>query len=107
VSPSRSRKHEDKVMKRHGGRRNPASGALPGWKGDGQTEPHLYELKYTDKASYKLKLAELRKIGQEALIHKKSPVFLVTFCEGNREFSYVIIPEEDFLEMRDGDGGTT
>jgi len=99
---ARSTIHEHKTMKRHGGRRNPASGSIPGWKGDGQTEDHLYEIKYTDKGQFILKLATLRKLEKEALAHKKDPALALTFYDGKREFTYIIIPEGDFLELRDG-----
>lgn len=102
MTASRSTKHEDKIMKRHGGRRNPSSGSVPGWEGDGGTDTHLAEIKYTDKKQFTLKLATLRKIEGEALAHKKNPALILTFYDGRREFTYVVIPEGDFLELKNG-----
>ena len=55
-----SNKESDKQEKRialqlKGGRRQIASGALPWWKNDVQSDNFLVEAKYTDAKSYSLK----------------------------------------------------
>lgn len=62
----RARRSELELAKSTGGRRQPASGALPGRKGDVRTNGFLVEDKFTDAKSYTLKADDWRKIEQEA-----------------------------------------
>lgn len=68
-----------------GGSTQPASGALPGRKGDGRVFDKLrVEAKFTQAKEYKLQLSELNKIAGE--------------CEGNERPLVVV----DFREKRTG-----
>lgn len=70
-------------MERLGGRVQPASGSLDGYKGDGRVYgKYRIETKYTTKASYVLKLAELFKIASETT-ELEQPVFVIDFKDGD------------------------
>jgi len=86
LKPKRKRhisKLQDKdVMDRLGGRVQPASGSLPGNKGDGRVYGRLrVETKYTTKTSYRLDLRELFKIAGEAN-ELEVPVMIIDFKDG-------------------------
>jgi len=63
----RSVRQERRIARDVGGRRVAGSGSMPGNKGDVAAPGYLLEAKYTDKASYSLKLAIWRKIECEAI----------------------------------------
>lgn len=73
------KKIENKFAKSVKGRRQPASGAFTGLKGDIKTKNLLFELKYTDKKSYTLKKDLLKKIDSEAFQLRKIPIFVIQF----------------------------
>ena len=64
---------EKRVAKSVGGRRQKASGALPGAKGDIRSVELLGECKRTDKKSISITLEYLAKITQEAGYYNKIP----------------------------------
>lgn len=65
-SGRRARRSEEELAKSSGGRRQPASGALPGRKGDVRENGFLVDDKFTDAASYTITKKTWRKIEQEA-----------------------------------------
>lgn len=80
---SRSRAQEARWAARKGGRPQPGSGTRPGAPGDVRSEDDLTECKYTDGASYPLKVTLLRKILTEALRNGREPEFVVEFQKHN------------------------
>lgn len=88
----RSRTQERKRADEVGGR--PTAGSGSSWRsaGDVSTDDVLEEVKFTDKASYSLKVADLQAIRRKALNTGKEPSFLVEFSEHNMR---VIIQIED------------
>jgi hypothetical protein len=68
-----------------------------GWvrKADVRSEDLLIEAKTTTKASWSLKLAELRELRKQAIMDDRMPVFIVDI-QGHR---YVVLDENDWLEM--------
>lgn len=64
---------ENRVAKVLGGRRQKASGALPGAKGDVRGVELLAECKRTDKKSISITIEYLQKITQEAGYYGKIP----------------------------------
>lgn len=72
----KSMRSERKLAQRVGGWRTPASGALA-IKGDVQTDALLIELKETDKAEFRLRLADLVKVSREAYGSGKEPAFVI------------------------------
>jgi hypothetical protein len=81
----------------------PASGALPGAKGDYHIPEFKVEHKATEKRSYSVKLADLQKVTGEGADDGRTPAFHITFCSGNgqprRNGSWIMIPEWAFKEM--------
>ena len=93
----KSRKHENRIAKRIGGKRTAASGAFWSRKGDVRSEDLLIEHKYTGKKQTTNKSDVLKKIMREAILDGRMPVLGVHLDGEN----YVVLLEDDFLEMRD------
>jgi hypothetical protein len=69
----KSMKQENRVAKAVKGRRQKASGALPGSKGDVRSVELLGECKRTDKKSISITIEYLQKITEEAAYYSKIP----------------------------------
>lgn len=93
---SKSRRQEKKIASKIGGRTRPASGAIPGMKGDVISKRCLVEAKRTDKTQITLKKAWLEKIRDEAFQARRMPVLAIQFRESE---NYILIRENDFLEL--------
>ena len=97
------RKSETRLTRELGGRGRPASGALPGSKGDIDLGSFLLEAKSTVASSLILKLAWLIKIGREAKSEGKCPALSVSFVneDGHPCFDgeWVLVPMYKFREM--------
>jgi len=91
----RSKKQEERTADKYYGSRNVMSGA--GWvrKNDVRTIDLLVENKFTDKNSYSIKSEEMVKLARTAILEDRVPVLQVDL--GGR--SYVVLLEDDFLEM--------
>lgn len=97
---SRSRRQEERVAERLGGRRTPGSGS--GWttKNDVKTDDVSLEVKYTDKKSYSLKLDDLLKAERQALLDSGREFgFLVGF--GRKNGANMVIDREFVVISRD------
>lgn len=97
-----SNKHEAEVAYAFGGDLTPMSGA--GWikKGDIHTDEELIECKATEKRSYSVSFKMLKDLQHEAIVASRIPVLDIKFQPpGERPRRYVVIPEEDYLELRD------
>lgn len=90
-----SRKHEDRLAKATGGKRNAASGAFWSRKGDVRSRLYLLEHKWTGNKTFTVKSVEVEKITKEAILDGRIPVFGV-HLNGN---NYVLLGEDDFLEL--------
>jgi len=101
----RMRKHvresERQIGKDIGGRAQPASGALPGMKGDARARGRVrVESKTTKTLSYSVDRRELNKIRSECTGLEK-PVFVVEFVNPTtlrEEDKWVLVPYEDWHE---------
>ena len=91
-----SLKHEKRLEKAVGGKRNAASGAFWNRKGDVRSDDLLIEHKWTGKKSVTIKSEVLQKITKEAILDSRTPV-LGLHLDGE---NYVVLLEEDFLELR-------
>lgn len=91
-----SLKHEKRLEKIVGGKRNAASGAFWSRKGDVRSDDLLIEHKWTGKKSVTIKSEILKKITKEAILDSRTPV-LGLHLDGE---NYVVLLEEDFLELR-------
>lgn len=94
-----SRKQEDRLAARIGGRRTPASGARWHTKGDVRGSQFLIELKWTGKKQITIKAEVLEKIHDEAILDGRLPA--VGFELNGR--NYVILEEDDAVSTF-GDG---
>lgn len=92
-----SQKHEKRLAKAVGGSTNAASGAFWSRKGDVRSDDLLIEHKWTGKKSFSLKAEVLEKIVMEAIIDSRMPVLGISLNNKN----YVLLTEDDFLEMRE------
>lgn len=92
-----SKKHEKRLAKTIGGTRNAASGALWARKGDVRSTDLLIEHKWTGKKQFTIKSDVLKRNVREAILEGRMPV-LGVHLDGE---DYVILLENDFLEMRD------
>lgn len=75
------RKSEKRLTKKFGGRETPASGAMPGAKGDISFDRILLEAKATTKDSLSVKFEWLAKITREARSENKVPALSVSFVK--------------------------
>lgn len=75
------RKAEERLPRLRGFWPTPASGALPGRKGDFESAEQLMELKTTATASYRLRLATLLKLAREAREAGKAPALRLAFVD--------------------------
>jgi hypothetical protein len=92
-----SQKHEKRLAKKVGGSKTAASGAFWSRKGDVRSSDLLIEHKWTGKKSFSIKALEVEKIVTEAIIDSRMPVFGISLNNKN----YVLLTEDDFLEMRE------
>jgi hypothetical protein len=92
-----SQKHEKRIAKAVGGKTTAASGAFWSRKGDVRSDDLLIEHKWTGKKSFSLKADILEKIVTEAIIDSRMPVLGISLNNNN----YVLLTEDDFLEMRE------
>lgn len=78
-------------------------------KNDLRTDDRSFEVKYTDKASYSLKLADLLKAERHALLDSgRGFGFVVGFGRRDGQAAiridreFVVIPKEDYERLLDG-----
>jgi hypothetical protein len=92
-------KAEKDAADRWGGKLSPASGSGPRAKNDFRTTDELVEHKYTENKSFRLVEEDLIDLNVNAVCEGRIPVFLVEFATGT---SYVVLREDDYLELRHG-----
>lgn len=92
-----SQKHEKRLAKKVGGKRTAASGAFWSRKGDVRSKALLIEHKWTGKKQVTIKSEVLKKITREAILDSRIPV-LGLHLDGE---NYVVLLEDDYLEMRE------
>ncbi len=100
------RPSEKRTLKRLGARPTPASGAIPGGAGDGETEEYVIECKSTSFRSLPLRLADLAKVTREAQASGQTGVLSATFTDENgsprRGGKWVVVPEWLWRELTNG-----
>jgi len=96
-----SKKQESRVAQRSGGRRVPASGALPGIKGDVSGKLHLIECKTTGKKSIRIEQRWLTKIAREAAMKHKMPGLVFSFPDiaSDVDQDWIAVPMRDFVNL--------
>ena len=102
----RSKKHEKRVAKELGGRRQPGSGSMEGAKGDLKTEYALCDHKFTDKLSYTITQETLVKLVKETQEEgKRVPILMIKFDKPVQELKWLnqtewaLIPSELLKEV--------
>lgn len=100
----RSRKQEQRVAKREGGKRQPGSGAIDGFEGDVRAlGRYRGECKFTRASSYTLKLVDLKKLESQAR-GEELPVFDLEFQSESPPKRYVVLPEWVFETLMEEAG---
>ena len=97
----KSRKQENILAKKIGGKRQKASGAVTHHRGDVSCKEILFEAKRTDKESLSIKKEWLSKISKEALMVGKVPGFSFEIGEAEQliEMSWTAVPTNFFQEL--------
>jgi hypothetical protein len=97
-----SRRQEDSIAERLGGRRQPGSGAIEGVKGDVKVEgKYRIEAKHTKQKSYRVTREELNKIRGECE-GTETPLFVIDFVDpstGRSPDRWVLMPFHRFEQM--------
>jgi len=93
----KSQMHEKRLAKKLGGTVNAGSGSFWSRKGDVRADGLLIEHKYTGKKTYTLKALDLEKNVTNAILESRIPIFGISLNSKN----YVILTEDDFLELRE------
>lgn len=86
-------KNEEEVMRELG--LTPTKGSGSGWveKEDGYNDHILCQLKSTDKESYRIKQLDIEKLEYNAIVSRKTPVFIIQFL--NKDTRYALMAIED------------
>lgn len=96
--------YEKKLAKKVGGRRQPNSGAITGFKGDVITQEFLLDLKTTKHMSATVKVEELQKITNEALPYNKVGALVIHFenvDDVHVPSQWVCMPLDEFNIIQD------
>jgi hypothetical protein len=97
------RKSEKRVAKELGAVERPASGAMPGAKGDMELRRALVEAKSTTGNSISVSLDWLCKIAREARSDGKTPALTVSYVDDDgrprQDGDWVLIPLYAFKEL--------
>ena len=72
-------KTERRILKKIGARRQPASGAIPGFPNDGVKNRYLIEVKSTQRVSLGLKRKWLEDLEENAISRSKIPALMIVF----------------------------
>ena len=98
---SMSMKQETRVATRSSGRRVPASGSIPGIKGDVNARLHLLECKTTGKKSLRVEQKWLTKIAREAATKMKMPGLVFSFPDmaSDVDQDWIAVSMRDFLSI--------
>jgi len=103
----RSRQQELDGARRYGGRVNARSGAGDVRKNDVQTEDESIEFKITEQSGYRLRIVDLIQAWVHATLAHRKMIFGIEFAEKSvtaldrrGPMRWVVLPEDDFLAMR-------
>lgn len=91
---------EERVASIFGGRRTAASGSGTKDKADVITDTELFEVKYTENLSFSLKVEDLLKLQTYADLKSREPVFHVNYGTALGDKHYVVIPENEYYNMK-------
>ena len=96
---------EDRVAKRTGGKKQPASGSKPMNKGDVLSGRYLVEAKTSGKKSIRVSQNWLEKISDEAVQINKVPALTLGFPNMRLgvERDWLMIPMKEFIRLKELD----
>lgn len=96
----RSLRSENELAKTFGGRRQPASGALPvaSLKGDVKTKTFLFDDKVTGAKSFSVTIKDWNKLRKQAFQARRTPVLRVNFDDGPNLY---VIDQRTFSLLND------
>ena len=102
-----SMKNEYRLARRLGGKQQPASGAIAGYKGDVILDDFLLDLKETEAMSISVRVADLQKIQKEAEGSGREPAVVIRFNNAKvveREWAVITVELLKELLAKHGDG---
>jgi len=99
-----SKEQEKRVAKKMGGRRQPASGALPGIPNDVSTDEFLVECKRTKYSGMGIKGDWIERLDEVAIMHGKIPCIELEFdgLPDGVTKHWMMIPFDVFCERMTG-----
>ena len=101
-------KTERRILKKIGARKQPASGAIPGFPNDGVRDRYLIEVKSTQRTSLGLRRRWLEELEENAISRSKVPALMIVFNmpDPTQDFAlyqeWVAIPCRDFERLTKG-----
>lgn len=108
----RSKRQEDRIAKDVGGRTQPGSGAVWGYRRDVVTPEFMIEAKTTRGKSHRAIVKDLEFLRKQAYEREKIPAYIITF-EGEGGYDAVLVPTWDYepdvpakIEMHNPELGT-
>lgn len=95
--------HEDRVAKKMGGKKQPASGAMLLHKGDVLSGRYLVEAKTSGKKSIRVSQSWLEKISDEAAQTNKIPLLALGFpnIRLGVDRDWVCVPMKEFVKLKE------
>jgi hypothetical protein len=84
-----------------GGEVSPGSGS--GWRrpNDVRDPVNLWEMKRTASKAITVKLSDLETLRRRAITSGRDPLMHLEFGAGSQARRYVVIPEDDYMALRD------
>lgn len=95
----RSRRQEERIAETYAGRRQPGSGSFPARPQDVSTGAFLIQAKTTEKERFGVRKDVLGKLERDAVLRGKMPVLVLEFVTRYAADSYVVLRENDFLDL--------
>jgi hypothetical protein len=106
VARNLGQKTEKRIIKKIGGRQQPASGAIPGIPNDGIKGRYLIEVKSTINYSLGLKRKWLEELDENAILRGKKAAMIIVYNNSMRSLQgsqeWVAVPLNDFKLLTNG-----
>ena len=116
MARNRGQQTERDILKKIGARRQPASGALPGFPNDGVLGKFLIEVKSTQRGSLGIKREWMEALEENAMVRGKIPALVIVFNRPEHKGStgyanwivdaqiseWVAVPRRDFEKLTKG-----
>lgn len=98
---NRGQQTERDILKKIGARRQPASGAIPGFPNDGVKNNYLLEVKSTVRGEIPIKRKWLEDLAENAILRGKTPAMIVVFTGPMTQSmeTWILIPKNNFESL--------